>query len=306
MLKMKRIQQLPLSCFGVGLACFLAFSRSQAEEQFTLETAQAAAENGDAKAEYFLGKQYSNGNGVPKDYAKAAEYFRKAAEQGLAAAQNDLGAFYAKGWGVKQDYQEAARWYFKAGEQGDDLAEFSLGRIYAEGRGVFKDPQEALKWYRKAAEQNQPEALATLGDLYMFGGDGVLPNDSEALKYYTNAVAHGRFDCLNSLGLVYQRSESIPGHLDLALKCFREAAAKNDGRAQANLGLMYRDGRGVQKDLMEAYKWFLLAERRGSPIARHYLSELTAADPLARSTNNFLTPEQVAEATRRANQRNAH
>ncbi|HLX71120.1 MAG TPA: tetratricopeptide repeat protein [Verrucomicrobiae bacterium] len=285
---------------GVGLACLVSIVGAQAQEQFTLETAQAGAAKGDAKAEYFLGKQYLKGNGVPQDDAKAADYFRKSAEQGLASAQNDLGALYAKGLGVKQDYAEAAQWYLKAGEQGDELAEYSLGRIYAEGRGVPADSKESLKWYRKAAEQNQPDALATLGDLYLFGGNGVSVNINEALKYYTNAVAHGHSDCLTSLGVAYERSTQIPGRFDLALKCFREAAAKKDGHADEEIGLMYRDGKGVQKDLVEAYKWFLRAQRNGAPMAIRHLQELRGVDPLVHATNNVLTPQQMAEGEERA------
>jgi TPR repeat protein len=300
-MKMVKIQSVFWSV-AVGSACL--FSVVRAEDQFTLDTARAAAEKGDAKAEYFLGKQYAKGNGVPLDNAKAAEYFRKAAEQGLAAAQNDLGAYYARGLGVKRDFQEAAKWYTKAALQGDELAEYSLGRAYAEGRGVDKDLRESTKWYRKAAEQNQPDALVVMGDMYLFGDRGSSMKYAEALKYYTNAVAHGQTICLNSLGICYENSPDISDNMGLALKCYRQAAAKNDGRAQANLGRFYQDGIGVQKDLVEAYKWFLLAQRNGAPIAKHSLEQLQGSNPLVQSTNSALTPEQIAEATRRANSLN--
>jgi TPR repeat protein len=95
-MKVNPLQFLVRSSGVSVLAAFLALVSAKAEEQaFTVQTAQAAAEKGDPKAEYFLGRQYAKGNGVPKDDMKAADYFRKAADQGLAAAQNDLGAFYA-------------------------------------------------------------------------------------------------------------------------------------------------------------------------------------------------------------------
>lgn len=134
-------------------------------EPFTMESAQTAAEKGDASALYFLGKQYAKGALAPRDYAKAIEYLRQAAERGNAFAENDLGAFYAKGLGVNQDLAEAARWYHKAAEHGDSLAQFSLGRAYAEGPGVTTNATESLKWYQQAAAQNQPDALLALGDL---------------------------------------------------------------------------------------------------------------------------------------------
>ena len=134
---------------GYSLFCaalLLLATHLGATEQFTLDGARAAAGKGNAQALYFLGKHYAKGDGVPQDYAKAAEYLRRSAEQGYALAQNDLGAFYAKGLGVKQDYAEAASWYGKAAEQGDALAQYSLGRSYWLGRGVITNRQAALKW----------------------------------------------------------------------------------------------------------------------------------------------------------------
>src|SRR5574340_554401 len=77
---------------------------------YTLESARAAAQQGDVRAEYFLGKSYARGEGVTKDYAKAVEFLRRSAEQGYAYAQNDLAALYGRGWGVSQDYAQALKW----------------------------------------------------------------------------------------------------------------------------------------------------------------------------------------------------
>jgi len=281
----------------LGLALLLLLpGRLPAEGGFTLDTAQAAAAKGDPQAAYFLGKQYAHGQGVPQDYAKAAEYFRQAASQGYALAQNDLGAFYAKGLGVKQDDETAVQWYRRAAEQGDPLAEYSLGHDYAIGRGVSKDMSEALKWYRKAAEQNQPDALATLGDLYFFGDQGLKLDYQAALKYYSNAVVQGRLDCLNNLGLAYE-SGGTNKNPALALKCFRDAVRRGDGRAMMNLGRMYEAGTGVDRDPVEAYKWFTLALRRGILVAKRYQEALNGTSPLSHA---HLTPEQIAEAMRRA------
>ena len=141
----------------VVLALFsLKATPMRAGADFTLETAQKAAKKGDEAALYFLAKSYFRGNGVGRDYAKAADYMRQAAEKGNAAAQQDLGAMYFNGSGVKQDDGEAARWYRQAAEKGDALAEFNLGFCYASGRGAEKDLQQAVTWYQKAAAQKQP------------------------------------------------------------------------------------------------------------------------------------------------------
>ncbi len=49
---------------------------------------------------------------------EAIKSITKAAEQGDATAQYNLGKMYFKGQGVTQDYKESAKWFTKAAEQG--------------------------------------------------------------------------------------------------------------------------------------------------------------------------------------------
>lgn len=57
-----------------------------------------------------LGDLYYNGQGLPRDAAQAASWYRRAAEQGLAGAQFNLGLMHSSGIGVPQDYVEAYKW----------------------------------------------------------------------------------------------------------------------------------------------------------------------------------------------------
>jgi uncharacterized protein len=126
----------------------------------SLEDLRKKAEEGDAEAQYNLGRMYARGEGVPKDPAEAVKWYRKAADQGQASAQINLGKMYANGEGVPKDASEAVKWYRKAAEQGIDTAQYGLGLMYALGEGVPKDYVEAYRWanlaagagYAKAAE----------------------------------------------------------------------------------------------------------------------------------------------------------
>jgi TPR repeat protein len=93
-----------------------------------------------------MGAMYTEGQGVPQDYAQGATWFRKAAEQGHAKAQYNVGVSYRLGQGAAQDYAQAVAWFRKAAEQGYPLAQFSLGVMHANGQGVPQDDIEALKW----------------------------------------------------------------------------------------------------------------------------------------------------------------
>jgi TPR repeat protein len=55
---------------------------------------QSLADQGDAAAQWRLGRMYYYGLGVPLEWAEALRWYRKAAEQGHAAARYDLGNMY--------------------------------------------------------------------------------------------------------------------------------------------------------------------------------------------------------------------
>jgi len=65
---------------------------------------------------------YHQGEGVPKDAAKAVEWYQKSAAQGNADAQNNLGWAYAHGEGVAKDAVLAYAWFNLAASNGFDSA----------------------------------------------------------------------------------------------------------------------------------------------------------------------------------------
>jgi uncharacterized protein len=68
------------------------------------------AENGNAKAQTYVGFMFANGRGLPQNYVAAARWYRLASEQGVPVAQFMLGLMYDKGHGVPQDYVLAYKW----------------------------------------------------------------------------------------------------------------------------------------------------------------------------------------------------
>ena len=89
--------------------------------QEDLSALRQKAEQGDAKAQFFLGSAYADGEDFPQDYKEAVRWYRRAAEQGYVAAERSLGRAYADGNGVLQDYAQAYAWFNIAVTQGDDV-----------------------------------------------------------------------------------------------------------------------------------------------------------------------------------------
>jgi TPR repeat protein len=106
---------------------------------------------GHAAAQYHLGLLYANGQGVPKDDARARQWYEKAANQEHAEAQVSLGSLYDYGRGGPQDFKIAVRWYRRAANQRNDLAQRRLGLLYERGDGVPKDYVQAYMWYKLGA-----------------------------------------------------------------------------------------------------------------------------------------------------------
>ncbi len=82
-----------------------------------------------------------------------APFPNAAAERGDAEAQFNLAVLHADGRGVSQDYGEAAKWYRRAAEQGHSYAQFNLGLMHAYGQGVAQDSVQAHLWLDLAAAQ---------------------------------------------------------------------------------------------------------------------------------------------------------
>ena len=94
------------------------------------------AEQGDAKAQYELGKCYFYGEDLPKNINKAIEWLTKSAEQNNAEAQYILGKYNISPENNNRDEKKAAEWLTKAAKQGHNGAKFALAFCYLFGIGV--------------------------------------------------------------------------------------------------------------------------------------------------------------------------
>lgn len=233
-----------LELLVLTMCVFAACAPADAAQTAAVAEIRARAEQGNAEAQFKLGRMHSKGDGVPRDDVQAVAWFRKAAEQGYAKAQNGLGVMYAIGQGVPQNYVQAVVWFRKAAEQGEAMAQANLGVRYEAAQGVPQDYGQAAAWYRKAAEQGYAEAQFNLSLLYV-SGLGV-PQD------YAQAVAW-----------------------------YRKAAEQGYAAAQFNLGRMYETGRGVRQDFVEAYMWQDLAAARATGEDRKKFAD--GRDGLAKS-----------------------
>jgi TPR repeat protein len=115
-----------LFCLILAFSCQVGWSE-------TFEETKVRADQGDAEAQYNLGVMYDDGKGVPRNDAKAFEWYTKAAEQGHADSQYNLGVIYTIGRGVPKNYAKIFELYTKAAEQGHVNAKNVLREMHDRG-----------------------------------------------------------------------------------------------------------------------------------------------------------------------------
>lgn len=226
------------------------------DDQTAEQWYQMAAAQGLATAQYLLGYRntlgYDHDPHLPLDYKAAVEWYRKAAEKGHTEAQARLGEMYQYGYGVPRDYAEALKWYYRAADQNSVSAMKAIGFMYYWGEGVPQDYVKHAEWYRKAAEQGDASAQYILAGIYA-DGDGVPQDYKEAAKWYESAAQRGNHLAQCRLGAMYEQGTGVTQDYEQARSWYRKAAELGVARAQNNLGAMYATGRGVLKDYVIAY-----------------------------------------------------
>jgi uncharacterized protein len=144
-----------------------------------------AAEQGNAIAQWKVGRMYADGEGIPEDDYKAFQMFSQIADthaednpyspvsRVVADAFVSLGNYYKSGIagaGIQPNIRRAVDLFTHAATYfGDANAQYQLARLYLDGQGVQPDANHAARWLNLAARKNHAPAQATLGDMLVYG-----------------------------------------------------------------------------------------------------------------------------------------
>lgn len=249
---------------------------------------QQDAEAGNAEAQFLLSNMYFDGLGTKFNGALGMRWLRAAANQDHHDAQFTLGMLYANGRYVEQNDVEAFNWCLKSAENGNLLGYFSVATFYMQGKGTEVNQTLGLDWHLKAAEQGLSESQNALSVMYK-AGIGVEKDLNKSLEYIKAAAAGGHptaVEKLNELGFSVNLDTSVPSNaiveraefarysddIDGAYQAYHEAAEMNNAIAQYQIGYYHLNGLGsLDKNYIEAHKWFTLAAENGDRLAIHNL-----------------------------------
>lgn len=224
-----------------------------------------------------------------ENFGEAVEWYKKAAENGLDAAQWRLGEMYARGLGVAKDINKAIELRTKAAEQGNTMFQFMMSVMYATGGfadyatysypdgevynvEIPLDVEKADKWLRRVnhkqlnkTEKDRLEGNGLLSFTINQLSDGFMKQSKydKVIYWYQRQAEMGYRDAFCKLGEMYLEGEIVNKDNQKARDLFEKAILDDehygDGysgylrdRAKAFLGVIYRDGLGVESNQMKA------------------------------------------------------
>jgi TPR repeat protein len=91
---------------------------------------------------------------------------------------------------------------------------------------------------------------------------------STALREWQPLAEQGDALAQYNLGVLYRKGRGVPQDDVQARQWYEKAAVQGQAKAQFNLGTLYFNGSGVPKDYQQALRWFRLAADQGEALAQ--------------------------------------
>lgn len=241
-----------------------------AEERPEETAGRSAAEN--------LGVMYASGQGVARDYAEAARWYRRSAERGGPRGQFALGMFHLEGLGIPKNFDEAVKWLGLAAKQRFEQAQYALIFVFAEGFDTKPSAIEAAYWYTGRRISHEGEAAYHVGTFYS-RGFSAWPDEQRVLAWLFRRRGIAADATSRYLKQIYGQRW---GDQDEAVRWYRTGAEAGFVGAQVNLARVHWDQEGRYWNCAEAAKWTRLAAEKADPTAMVNLGMLYFQGPRER------------------------
>jgi uncharacterized protein len=180
--------------------------------------------------------KYLRGNGKPYNPEKAFALYLKCAQQGNAKAMNAVAILYNQGLGVGVNLEEALSWFQRAANTGYAAAWNNLGNMYKNGDVIQQDFSKAYYCYSQAAKNNDLSGLKHQAYM-LYKGLGCKQDYSLAFSLYQRCALRGSANSMYFLGLCFRNGYGVARNLDSARYYLQLAASKGDEQAKQELSL---------------------------------------------------------------------
>lgn len=224
-----------------------------------------------------LGMSYGIvGTVSPEKEAERMAELNELAEAGNGSAALRLGEIYRLGAWVEKDLTLSYQWYKRAADLGNADGMNNLGSMYLNGMGCEKDPTLAVEWYRKSASKGCAQGGYNLAKRYLHG-DYIEKDLDKAAEILDWVAATGYIEAMTDLAAMICNGDTQRKDMACAVVLLNQASERGDTKATQNLEYfldkienaawsgdyicasllseMYREGRGVKKNLALSWAW---------------------------------------------------
>ncbi len=232
---------------------------------------------GDAQALYFLGYDKIGGVLVKKDINQGIKYIQESYSKGCKSAGIVLGECYFYGTGVPEDDHKAFKLLSENQEEHSMRGKYLLALCYFSGIGTVENESEAFKLFAEAAKGGYGFAKNYLGKCYE-NGCGTTINYKEAAKWYKDAVDnHSIASAAFLLACLYRDGKGVEKNIELTRKYFLFAAENGDVGAQYIIGMEFLSGEIFLEDKEKGLYWIEKAAEQGNVDAQKDAARLNIA-----------------------------
>jgi TPR repeat protein len=170
-----------------------AAADKQSNEEKALKYNQELAAKGDPYGLLRMGERYRDGDGVPKDLAKARDYFAKAVAAGSPSAADELSQLKQP---VNPKPKTNSVTQAESSEGSTNRANALINTVAGE---ATTNDTGIVTFLKKRAAEGSPDAQYTLADYYIKGRDGVKQDMGKAKMLLEMSASQGNTDAKERL-----------------------------------------------------------------------------------------------------------
>ncbi|AMH94277.1 polysaccharide/polyol phosphate ABC transporter ATP-binding protein [methanogenic archaeon ISO4-H5] len=219
----------------------------------------------DPNSEKIMAERYRDGREVQQDIKKAVELFRDGAKQGNIQCLFSLLPLISNSGPAENQilFEECLKQLERFAENGNAEAAYKLGSIYLDGLGLEKNIVQAVKWFQRGSDLGHVWSKMRLAEVYRDGRE-VQQDIKKAVELFRDGAKQGNIQCLFSLLPLISNSGPAENQIlfEECLKQLERFAENGNAEAAYKLGSIYLDGLGLEKNIVQAVKWF----QRGSDL----------------------------------------
>lgn len=147
--------------------------------------------------------------------------------------------------------------------------------LWYEGNMIYKAPFEVKPDGQRPRYEMVPDidlVKSNAKNRYRIGNSYYKDEEyDKALEWYRKAAEYGLPEAQNRIGIIYSNGKGVEKDEIIATKWFRKAAEQGYVWGEYNLGGQYESGDGVNKDYAAALKWYRKAADQGLAEAQNRL-----------------------------------